>query len=103
MKNFRAYSLCLVASALTLSACAKDDLPGDSGPSTASTTNNNNTTNDDDTETSGSMTTFSSGDGDGDGDPGSTTITTMGFVPMTDIMMASQCDPWAQDCPDGEK
>jgi hypothetical protein len=93
----------LVASALTLSACAKDDLPGDSGPSTASTTNNNNTTNDDDTETSGSMTTFSSGDGDGDGDPGSTTITTMGFVPMTDIMMASQCDPWAQDCPDGEK
>jgi hypothetical protein len=103
MKNFPAFSLCLVASALTLSACPKEGGEVDSGPSTVSTTDNNT---DDDTDTgdSGTMTTFNGeGDGDGDGDPGTTTVTTSPFVPMTDTMAVSECDPWVQDCPEGEK
>jgi hypothetical protein len=106
MKNFRAYSLCLVASALTVSACQKEDVPGDTGAATASTTNNNTTEADTETGDTGSMTTFSSeGDGDGDGDPATTTMgTTMGFVPDPgDMVAVSECDPWVQDCPEGEK
>src|SRR5262245_29604034 len=101
MKNLRAFSLCLAASALTLSACQKDDPLGDTGPSTVSTTSNQEEE-ESDTSDSG-MTTFGE-EGDGDGDPASTTMgTTMGFVPMTDTMAVSECDPWAQDCPEGEK
>jgi hypothetical protein len=108
MKNFRAFSLCLVASALTVSACTEKDAPGGTGATTASTTN---TTAEDDTET-GDNTTIGTFSGDGDGDPGdgdgdaTTTMgTTMGFVPDPgDIPGASStCDPWLQDCPEGEK
>jgi hypothetical protein len=104
MKNFRAFSLCLVATAVTVSACAKDEDPAMTSATTASTTNSN-TTDDEETETGNtSMTTFGSGDGDGDGDPGmTTTATTSPFVPMTDMEMVAECDPWLQDCPDGEK
>jgi hypothetical protein len=39
--------------------------------------------------------------GDGDGDPATTTA---GFVPMDgDMEGIAECDPWAQDCPEGEK
>src|SRR5690606_19002710 len=46
--------------------------------------------------------------GDGDGDPTASTtqstgITTMGFVPDEDFAGISECDPFAQDCPDNEK
>lgn len=104
MQNFRAFSLCLVASALTLSACAKDADEPDTGAATASTTNSTTNTTDDETETGDSgMTTFDPGDGDGD--PGmTTTATTSPFVPDNDLIAAtSECDPWVQDCPDGEK
>jgi hypothetical protein len=104
MKNFRSFSLCLVATALTVSACQKDEDVGDSGPSTVAATTN---TTEADTETdSGNMTTFSSaeGDGDGDGDGTTTAGTTMGFVPDPgDMPAVSECDPFAQDCPEGEK
>jgi hypothetical protein len=103
MTNLRAFSLCLVASALTVSACAKEDTPADSGPSTVSTTNNNTEDDESDTGDSGNMTTTAEG-GDGDGDTTNTSgFTTMGFVPMTDTMTVSECDPWVQDCPEGEK
>lgn len=90
MKTLRLLSLCLIGSALTLSACSKDDDPaGDS------TTKNND---DGPSDTSGN-TDFADESGDGDGD----TPTTSGFVPDGDVGGASSCDPWAQDCPDDEK
>lgn len=102
MTNFRIFSLCLVAGALTVSACGDKESPIDTGPSSMSTTENNEEGVNDDTSDSG-MTSFGD-EGDGDGDPGMTTMgTTMGFVPMTDAMTVAECDPWVQDCPDGEK
>lgn len=103
MKNFRTISLCLVASALTVTACAKEETPADTGPSTVSTSNGTNTSADETDTGDEGMTTFAD-TGDGDGDPGTTTMgTSMGFVPMTDMMAVSECDPWVQDCPEGEK
>jgi hypothetical protein len=105
MKNFRAFSLCLVASALTVSACQKDVEPGDTGPSTVANTSNT-TAEETDSGDTDDMTTFSSAEsaGDGDGDATTTAGTTMGFVPDPgDMETASTCDPWTQDCPEGEK
>jgi hypothetical protein len=79
----------VAAGALVLAACSKD--------SQTTETNADDTTGDGD----GDATSNESGDGDGDGDPTSTTATT--FVPTDDLMGANSCDPWAQDCPDGEK
>jgi hypothetical protein len=103
MKNLRLLALCLAGSALTLSACTKEETPGDTAATagTASTTNSDSNSGDTGTETGGGMTTFGD-EGDGDGDA-STTATTMGFVPDEDFATVSECDPWAQDCPEGEK
>jgi hypothetical protein len=109
MTNFRAFSLCLVATALTVSACAKDDDPGDTGAMTAAATTNSNTSAEESETDSGMMTFGDAGDGDGDsgdgdGDSDDTTATTSPFVPMDgDIPAAATCDPFMQDCPDGEK
>jgi hypothetical protein len=110
MKNFRTFSLCLVATALTVSACAKDDQPGDTTAATGQSTNNTSAEGDDTETDSGMMTSFSGGDGDGDGDAGdgdgdmTTTATTTGFVPDPgDMPAVAECDPWVQDCPEGEK
>src|SRR5262245_45731356 len=43
------------------------------------------------------------GGGDGDEEGGSTGLTSQGFVPMTDVSAVAECDPFAQDCPEGEK
>lgn len=54
----------------------------------------------------GDDTTGGDGDGDtGDGDTGSPTTTgvTQGFVPDEDFGGVSECDPFMQDCPEGEK
>jgi hypothetical protein len=54
----------------------------------------------------GDDTTGGDGDGDtGDGDEGSPTTTgvTQGFVPDEDFGGVSECDPFMQDCPEGEK
>jgi hypothetical protein len=94
MTTLRLLSLCLIGSALTLSACTKDEDPSETGV-TAADTNNDNTDNDD-TGTTGQTDFGEEGDGDGDG-------TTGVFVPEDDIGGVSSCDPWAQDCPDDEK
>ena len=41
--------------------------------------------------------------GGGDGDDGGTGLTTQGFTPSSDFSAVSECDPFAQDCPEGEK
>ena len=103
MKNIRLLSLCLLSSALTLTACAKEDGAGDedptasAGPSTGdeddpSTGEEEDT--DSTTETGGeSASTFGT----------DTNTDTAGFVPDNDVVGVSECDPWTQDCPDGEK
>jgi len=64
--------------------------------------------------TEGAATAGSSGDGDGDGDGDATggsetggAETTngsgLGFVPEEDFGGVSECDPFMQDCPEGEK
>ena len=108
MKTMRLLSLCLVGGALTLTACPKDDAsPG--AETTATDTDPSTSDTDDDTETSGPGTTFGTDsattdptDTDSDSattDDSNTTI----FVPEGDIAGVSECDPWAQDCPEGEK
>jgi hypothetical protein len=88
----------MVSAALTLSACG-DKEAGDTGPTTVATTTSGD--GDGDTGETG-MTTFNPGDGDGD--PTTTgSPTTSGFVPDTDVGSISECDPFAQDCPEGEK
>ncbi len=101
MKTLRLLSLCLIGSALSLTACTKDDGEGDTN---AVTTNE-----EDPPETGDENTDFGEGAeaeaGDGDGDDSTTSSTTEGvFVPMgDDLGGVSSCDPWMQDCPDGEK
>ena len=51
------------------------------------------------TESGGSEDNQTTNTGDGDGDPGMTT----NFVPDNDILDIAECDPFAQDCPEGEK
>ena len=96
MKTLRLLSLCLIGSSLTLSACAKDD-DGSADTTTTSTTNDPSDTGNAD---------FSE-EGDGDGDATTTTTSTTdatSFVPEDgDVAGASSCDPWMQDCPEGEK
>jgi hypothetical protein len=100
MKTLRLLSLCLIGSALTLSACTKDDTSSDTGLTVATTNDPSET---------GDNTDFA-GDGDGDGDATTTTTTGDGdptttgvFVPDDDVPGASSCDVWAQDCPEDEK
>jgi hypothetical protein len=101
MNQLRLFSLFLAGASLTLSACAKDDDVGNTGATTASSSSNSssNTTDEMETGETGSMTGFTTGD------PTTTTTTTMtsGFVPTIDIPGVSECDPWLQDCPMGEK
>jgi hypothetical protein len=88
MKNLRKFSPCLIASALTLVGCVKDNVPVDEG-SVAET----------ETE-AGDPEAGEAGDGDGDGDNDETGTT---FVPPPADMQVHDCDPWVQDCPSGEK
>jgi hypothetical protein len=99
MKTLRLLSLCIVGTALTLSACNKGSDPGDTGAATASNSNGNTTDDPMETgdETTGDPSTTFGEEGDGDGD------LTTGFVPDEDFAGVSECDPWTQDCPEGEK
>ena len=83
----------LCASALVLTGCTKDTQ--DAGTENADNAENQDT----DTGTSGAENSDEQmeGNGDGDGDP------TGSFVPDNDIIDAATCDPWVQDCPEGEK
>lgn len=78
--------------ALTLTACPKDT-------DTDSTTIVADTGEEDPETSGGDKGSGEMGEaeaGDGDGDP-------VSFVPDNDIIDAATCDPWAQDCPEGEK
>jgi hypothetical protein len=87
MKNLRKISPCLVASALTLAGCIKDNVPVvNEGASSA-------------TETEAGDQ--EAGDGDGDGDAETETGAT--FVDTRLDTGIHDCDPWVQDCPSGEK
>ncbi|WP_052548993.1 hypothetical protein [Enhygromyxa salina] len=100
MKTLRLLSLCLVGGALTLSACGDKTDTESTGASTVATTSNGSADTDNDEDTGG-PDDFG---GDGDGDPGTTTTTSAGFVPTDgDMPSIAECDPWAQDCPEGEK
>jgi hypothetical protein len=83
---------------LALTACGKEEQPADTGPSTAESANGDG---DGDAETSTETGGKDSG-GDGDGDDTGPS-TTMGFVPEVEMGAESTCDPWLQDCPEGEK
>ena len=81
MKNTLLLSMTLFGCAsLVLTGCTKDEAPGAEEAA------------DDET---------GDGDGDGDGDGGGDEGV---FIPTDDDLAApSECDPFAQDCPDGEK
>jgi hypothetical protein len=101
MNKTLALSMMLCGSmSLVLGGCAKEEGADGSTAGTASTSNGDG---DGDAETG-------SGDGDGDpgdgdGDPSTTNMTgdSLTFVPMADFAAPSECDPFLQDCPDGEK
>lgn len=98
MKTMRLLSILLATGTLGLAACTDKDTND-----TTSTTVGEEEVGETDEGTDGSdfgtgdSTTTTAGDGDGD------TNTTMGFVPESDMAIASSCDPWAQDCNEGEK
>lgn len=81
MLRFQSVSVLVAASAFLLTACPKNEEPGDTtGGDEAS----------DETDEGG----------DEKGDDGNTDA---GFIPADDIPNANTCDPWLQDCPEGEK
>jgi hypothetical protein len=100
MNKTLALSMMLCGSmSLVFAGCAKDE-----GVDTSATSATTAGDGDGDNETSGN----GDGDGDpGDGDPGDgdgddmmTSLTGSPFVPMTDFgPIASECDPFLQDCP----
>jgi hypothetical protein len=86
---------------LALAACAKDEQT-ETGASTAATANGDGD-GDTDPET-GETGSKDTGDGDGDAGDGDGEPTTTGsFVPEVEMGAESTCDPWLQDCPEGEK
>lgn len=107
MKKTLVLSMMLCGSmSLVLAGCGKDE--GTTGATSAGTANDTqNGDGDGDTAETGDSQT---GDGDGDGDAGDgdgdgdTGVTTSPFVPPPgDFGPPSECDPFMQDCPDGEK
>ncbi len=98
MKKTLVLSLALGATVgFSFTGCTKYDQPGDDTTSTdTADTNDTNDTNDDVGET-GDTSGDTSGDDSGD------TLTTNAFVPDEDFATISECDPFQQDCPMGEK
>jgi hypothetical protein len=84
------------SAALVLAGCGgtKDD--------TSTTVTDEVGDGDGDQTTTGDGDGDQTGEGDGDGDQTTTTGVTS-FVPTDDFGAASECDPFLQDCPDGEK
>ncbi len=87
----------LGACAVLLAGCGKDDQPADS-----STTVNDDIGTDGESGTDGDSGTSSVGDSGTDGTTGSNDDG-VSFVPTDDFATVSECDPFMQDCPDGEK
>ena len=101
MKKTLVLSMMLCGSvSLLLSGCGGKDAVGND--STSATTANTEVGETGDMTGDGDPTT--TGDGDGDASTTSDPTTTAGvFVPDDDIGGVSECDPFMQDCPDGEK
>lgn len=85
---------------LALAGCAKEEV-ADSGPATVGSAGDGD--GDGDPADTGETGGKDSGNGDGDGDGDTGPSTTMGFVPQVEMGAESTCDPWLQDCPEGEK
>jgi hypothetical protein len=100
MKKTLVLSMMLCGSVgFVLAGCAKADDPGTTGTSTAASATNGET---------GDGDGDPAGDGDGDAETGDgdadTATTNLTFVPMDgDMASISECDPFAQDCVEGEK
>ena len=97
------------ALSLTMTGCAKDDAGGNTNASgnMSSTDSDSDSASTDSDSDSASTDSDSMTDSDSDETSGSgeeTDATSMNvFVPETDIGGVSECDPFAQDCPEGEK
>ena len=103
MKTLRLFSIFAAGAALALSACSKSDDPmGDSTSSTTVSDEGDSTTGGDFGDESADTTADTTAD-TGDTADSSTSATDSGFVPDEDFGNVSSCDPWTQDCPDGEK
>jgi hypothetical protein len=88
------------AMAFALPGCGdKNENPAD----TSSTLNGDADDEADGTEGDGDGDTDTSGDGDTSTDDGADTASSLTFIMETDVGAASTCDPFMQDCPDGEK
>jgi len=88
MKTIRLLSICLLGSALSLSACTKG--AGEDDTAATDPTGSEDPT----------------GEETGDESPSTSfgeETTTLGFVPDEDVIGVSECDPWMQDCVEGEK
>lgn len=101
MKKTLVLSMMLCGSvSLVLAGCGEKESAGESGA--ANTTAGSGDGDGDAAETGSDAAGDGDGDGDGEGDgsedPGVTT-----FVPDDDVIGESECDPFAQDCPEGEK
>lgn len=90
MTNRNLAVIFLSVGALVLTACPKGDEPADGS---TDTTVDDEVGDTDDGESTGESGETTSDDG----------TTSSGFVPEDDIADANTCDPWAQDCPEGEK
>ncbi len=96
MKNLRLLSILLTTGALALTACGdKNENPSD-GTTIGDEASSSDTTDGGDFG-SDSGTTTTAGESD------SSSSTSGGFVPETDVPSVSSCDPFAQDCNEGEK
>jgi hypothetical protein len=82
---------------IVLLACSKTETPTDEGAVEEETGDGDGDGDGDNPTTTGD------GDGDPTGDGDGEPTTTMGFVPDDDVIGFADCDPIAQDCPDGEK
>jgi hypothetical protein len=85
----------MVAALLGTSACARDPLSAETGGETTSMSSNGTT----DTETSQSSSMTDSED------EVTTNMSSPGsfYAPPSDFAWTAECDPWMQDCPEGEK
>jgi hypothetical protein len=95
-----------VALAVTLlgsSACSRD--PGTDDSTAGTTTSMTSMTTETDTTTGSESDTNLTTVGDGDGDTAEDDTNTAGsfYAGPTDLPNIPECDPFAQDCPDGEK
>jgi hypothetical protein len=98
----RKLSLSLLVAASV--ACGPPKPVSDGGPGETSGSTGSTTVTSGQTE---AETDPGDGDGDGDGDSGGTSTSyssdTCLFFPCSDVSNISECDPWMQDCPEGEK